>query len=317
MKRRTTMNYEPVLGPDDLQAVQKSISELTLGADALDQAKRSPWSPFSRIIVGVDGSDASTYALEWAALLGRRFDASIRILCVAPSKAPFDHYAKRAGAWSQYLDFHAESHEDATQVAAEARERLRATGVDAEIEILTGSPGEALVAFASQDRADLIIVGAHGHSKLDRFLLGSVSETVKDGAGCSVLIARGSPKGPVLAATDGSAMSLRAVHAGIEIAAKLASECRVLHAHHVPAFGRSKDAEKTVGKWLRHNRQIAARQGVRYDLVLGPPAAQILQEDAPLTVVGSRGLSGVRSLLPGSVSDRVARGSKHSVLIIK
>ena len=52
------------------------------------------------------------------------------------------------------------------------------------------SPAEALCAFAGDQGADLIVVGAHRRSGLGRILLGSVAESVVRRAPCDVLVVR-------------------------------------------------------------------------------------------------------------------------------
>ncbi|MBK9072419.1 MAG: universal stress protein [Myxococcales bacterium] len=58
------------------------------------------------------------------------------------------------------------------------------------IRALLGYAGQALVARAHEMSADAIVVGAHSHRGVARFLLGSTAEAVLRHAPCSVLIAR-------------------------------------------------------------------------------------------------------------------------------
>jgi nucleotide-binding universal stress UspA family protein len=55
--------------------------------------------------------------------------------------------------------------------------------------VLSGSPIAAVTEFAERVGADLITAGSHGHNKLERFLLGSVSTGLVREARCGVLIA--------------------------------------------------------------------------------------------------------------------------------
>lgn len=67
-------------------------------------------------------------------------------------------------------------------------------GVTASIAI--GQEGDAIVDFAAEKSADLIIIPSHGHSGLKRVLLGSVAERVLRHAHCPILVLRrGSPPG--------------------------------------------------------------------------------------------------------------------------
>jgi nucleotide-binding universal stress UspA family protein len=54
--------------------------------------------------------------------------------------------------------------------------------------VLTGRPASALVQFAERVGADLITAGSHGHGRLERLLLGSVSTGIVRNANCAVLV---------------------------------------------------------------------------------------------------------------------------------
>ena len=69
-------------------------------------------------------------------------------------------------------------------------ERARARGLDASFLLWTGEAGEAIVAAAEAESADLVIVGSRGLDRAGRFLLGSVSDHVVYHAACPVMVAR-------------------------------------------------------------------------------------------------------------------------------
>ena len=62
-----------------------------------------------------------------------------------------------------------------------------------ETELLAGIPKHAVVDEAERWGADLVVVGSHGYSGFERFLLGSVSQSIAHHARCSVLIVRCRP----------------------------------------------------------------------------------------------------------------------------
>jgi nucleotide-binding universal stress UspA family protein len=70
-----------------------------------------------------------------------------------------------------------------------AAERLRRRGVTAEGLVRDGDPGRVIVHEAKEWGADVIVVGSHGHSGLERLLMGSVAQYVVDHASCSVEVA--------------------------------------------------------------------------------------------------------------------------------
>jgi nucleotide-binding universal stress UspA family protein len=71
-----------------------------------------------------------------------------------------------------------------------AAECLRAAGLTAAPLILAGEPAPALVREARRWRADCIFLGANGHGRLERLLLGSVSASVAARAPCTVEVFR-------------------------------------------------------------------------------------------------------------------------------
>ena len=96
-------------------------------------------------------------------------------------------------------------HEDASQAYAEAVDALRVmyqtvangdalrlteAGLRARAEIRCGDPAREIVDAAVEDEADLIVLGSHGRTGLERLLIGSVARSVVTHARCSVLVVR-------------------------------------------------------------------------------------------------------------------------------
>ncbi len=61
-------------------------------------------------------------------------------------------------------------------------------GILKEPVILSGRPASAVVQFAERVGADVIAAGSHGHGRLERFLIGSVSSGIVRNANCAVMI---------------------------------------------------------------------------------------------------------------------------------
>ncbi len=75
-------------------------------------------------------------------------------------------------------------------MADRVRDLLRKDGVAADSVIKEGNPAKAIVAAATENECDLIVLGSHGRSGLDRLLMGSVSQQVVVQAKCPVLVAK-------------------------------------------------------------------------------------------------------------------------------
>jgi universal stress protein A len=78
-----------------------------------------------------------------------------------------------------------------SEEALEARAaELRQRGIKASWRLQAGVPFEVIVKIAEEERADMIVIGTHGRSGLNRVLLGSVAERVIRLAPCPVLTVR-------------------------------------------------------------------------------------------------------------------------------
>lgn len=60
--------------------------------------------------------------------------------------------------------------------------------------VLEGDPATEIVKYATEQRADAIVIGTHGRTGVDRLVMGSVAERVMREAPCSVLVVK-LPKG--------------------------------------------------------------------------------------------------------------------------
>jgi nucleotide-binding universal stress UspA family protein len=82
---------------------------------------------------------------------------------------------------------------------AEAKAKLAklrpAEGVQLETKLEVGEAAPSIVKFAREARCELIVMGTHGRSGLERLILGSVAEHVLRQAPCPVLTVRQAPAG--------------------------------------------------------------------------------------------------------------------------
>jgi len=78
----------------------------------------------------------------------------------------------------------------AANTVAHAVAQLQSQGVDADGVSPKGDPKNMIVEHAKEWRADLIVVGSCDKSRLEKFFVGSVSQSVVSSAPCSVLVAK-------------------------------------------------------------------------------------------------------------------------------
>ena len=142
-----------------------------------------------KILLAVDESSFSQAATE--AVLGRARpqDTEVRVLSVmeAPSHLAFSN--KEEYYASIEATFQEETDRTAALVARTA-ELLRSKGFTVTSSAEWGDPKSKILDMATEWHADLIVLGSHGRSGLNRFLMGSVSEAVARHAPCSVEIVR-------------------------------------------------------------------------------------------------------------------------------
>jgi nucleotide-binding universal stress UspA family protein len=197
-----------------------------------------------------------------------------------------------------------------------------------------------IVQRAESLKAEMVVVGNQGASRLARVVLGSVADKVVRHAHSPVLVARPSPRsGVILAATDFSPPSRGALIAADREAARRSGSTRltVVHSLDLPpelmGFGFAPLVPAPVG--LADSRpalRTAAERrladelretGVQASAVVddGPAASSIvrLAEALPaeLVVLGTAGKTGLRRVILGSVAEAVVRRAGCSVLVVR
>jgi nucleotide-binding universal stress UspA family protein len=132
------------------------------------------------IVLGYDDTEPSQRALERAAELAKALSADLAVVSVAP----LGPGGVRGAGGVDSIDSPAKHAAE----LARAREYLEGQAVTAVYQEIVGDPAEAIVQFADQRKADLIIVGTRDHHMLGRLFGQSVSETVSHHAHCDMLV---------------------------------------------------------------------------------------------------------------------------------
>lgn len=136
------------------------------------------------ILLATDGSPASQSASDEAIDLATQVGARLLVVSVlGTSSRPSEATADAVGP--------ADSRDSLTTKAQVLVQRAKAAGADATFLVWEGDPGEAIVAAADSENADMIVVGSHGRSGVSRFFIGSVSDYVVRHAHCPVMVVRG------------------------------------------------------------------------------------------------------------------------------
>jgi nucleotide-binding universal stress UspA family protein len=139
---------------------------------------------FERILVAADGSMNSDRAVETAAGMAKVLGSTLSI-CHA-FHIPEQYKTDLADELEEVLVG------DAEKILTHAAGVAERAGITAETRLLKkGHPTEAIVAYAEELKADLIVVGVRGKAPDRARAMGSVSAAVTEQAGCSVLLVRG------------------------------------------------------------------------------------------------------------------------------
>jgi nucleotide-binding universal stress UspA family protein len=144
-----------------------------------------------RILLAYDGSDGARRALDRAVSEARERKARITVLSV--EDVPLDPSVPRNFGTlddiSDREDAALQAPPDVVAHLGDARERLAAAGVDADLTWAAGEPGELIAETAKQIGADAIVLGEHHHGRLASFFGADVDAEVQRHAGCDVILA--------------------------------------------------------------------------------------------------------------------------------
>lgn len=266
---------------------------------------------FERILAATDGSERAEEAVRQAARLAAAFDGSVVCVYVIDSERPHD----------------SDVEVEAERVLERAAAIATAAGTSAESRILGGDVGDALVEEA--EGFDLLALGPDAGLLGGALRIGRVAAHVLREARVSTLVARrGSEDFParIVCGVDGSDASTETALAAATIAAATRAELHLLHV--VPVF-RGDNAEWTLDPEEESPPELdpavnaATSRGVIAvrEMAMGRPEHALLavagRDDSDLIVVGHRGISGMRRVLLGSVSEHVAHHAGTSVLVAR
>jgi nucleotide-binding universal stress UspA family protein len=284
------------------------------------------------ILAAMDLDTGSDDILLQAAALARSCKVKLSVCHVLP-----EIFAVRPLFPQLHLDDALKSSELETAIHDALLERIRAVTTressQTGIEIEQGTVHAGILRAAERIGAGAVVVGG----KVDHrglHILGNAAEHVVRYAHCPVLVARPSPEGKVLAATDFSDPALPAVEAGAAEARRRKADLTILHAIDLlpvmsPYYGEFLGMPPMdLGDRMRKLWQARLDECVRHFkakggglLRDGPAAAAILSAaselPAQLVVVGSHGRTGLSRVALGSVAEAVVRAAPCSVLTVR
>jgi nucleotide-binding universal stress UspA family protein len=255
------------------------------------------------IIVGTDGSDTATLAVDKAGELAELLGAPVHVVCAPSYIAAYD--------WPPRIT--------AQEIVAAADDRLRTRGVSVQTHIPAGDAAPELVAVAESQDAQMIVVGNKGMTGARR-LLGSLPNRVSHLARCNVLVVPTQSRsltafrgGSVVVGTDGSARATRAVKEAIRLAKALDGELHIVSSSQQPDCAESAVAAAAAEAAAQ---DLAATTHALHD----DPADALLdvaeKSNAAIVIVGNKGLHADERELFGNVPDKLSHTGAFNVLLV-
>jgi nucleotide-binding universal stress UspA family protein len=285
-----------------------------------------------QLVVGIDGSNHSARALEFAAAEAVLAGRELEILHALEVPTPVDFYGVQVAAPdATSMQGYAE------ELLASAEKQVRSLQPDLTVRTRyeIGSPTWVL-AEASTDAAG-VVVGSRGLGAVGSAVLGSVSSRLATHAECPLFVVGDQDQlpdtGPIVIGVDDSDFSSAACRFALEEAVLRRTTVRAVTAYRIPALAvpvepqlitELKESErieagKLITEIVRRSR-TPQTQDVEVEAVAveGAPADVILDQarDAQLIVLGSHGKGLVRRLLLGSVGQQVLQDADRPVAII-
>jgi nucleotide-binding universal stress UspA family protein len=142
-----------------------------------------PWR-MKNVLVAVDGTEGSLKAAAFARDLARRFEAELTLLHVVE---PYPSASLTAFGVSS-SDFYSTELRKAEIFVRDLASELGIENAEQVIEM--GAPSEVICQEADERSVDHIVLGSHGHGKIARLMMGSVSARVTSLSNRSVTIVR-------------------------------------------------------------------------------------------------------------------------------
>ena len=151
-----------------------------------------------KLLVPVDGSNASIGAVKKALELSRKYNFSIKLISIVAEKN--SEYRRHENAWkgvdgsviaeSEELEKQLEKKikENAERLLNAIISKLDFNGIRVESDVLLGEPYVKILETAKNDKIDMIVMSNRGFSKIKRFFVGSVTQRVIAEAPCPVLV---------------------------------------------------------------------------------------------------------------------------------
>jgi nucleotide-binding universal stress UspA family protein len=299
--------------------------------------------PPRTILACTDFSRASDSAVRRASMLARAFDARLILLHVVPLPLWRDAGERLAGMAGWDLPDPARIEQIVrTRLEQEGQALQAKLGAEANVNITVsaarGRVATEIVRLAGEERADLVVAGAHGAHPVRALMVGTTAQKLLRTAPCPVLVVKHAPRfdyKTVLVPTDLSPSALSAARACRALLP--GATFHVAHAFEVPFEGKMNYAGVDPAVIERYRIETGQRLHGELTLFIGEagfaageavphlrhgyPSLQINEWlralRADLVVLAAHGKSEIEAFFLGSVSLHVSLTSTCDVLLVR
>jgi len=277
------------------------------------------------ILVAIDFSTYANSALKQAVWLARKSGGKLTLIYAAPDSKRFSQIA--------------------SEIRSESETKMRRLlidlqAVDLEVDVTTriGEPFVEIIHAVQNKDYGLVLAGTRGHTKWQEFFVGGTAKRLIRNCPASVWIVKAEHANPpkvILAATDFSEVSRKAVHEGLWIADRTGADFHLLHvidSGDVPPDvilriprGSSLEQEIREESQRRLDQFVESlktnRIRIQSHLISGTPWKEIQrlvqQLNADLITIGTVGRNGIEGLLLGNTAEKLLDHCDCSVLTVK
>lgn len=279
---------------------------------------------FDDILIPTDGSECAEAAVGYTEDLATRYGATVHAVCVIDPRTleHSPHYNRET--------------EKYTKIAENTCNDLSAADLSVSPTVLTDLPYKAILQYVTKHDIDLIVMGTHGRTGLDRYLLGSVTEKVVRLSDVPVLTVNAEdeevtyPYTDILVPTDGSTGAAAAIGPAVDVASKYDARIHALSVIEPMTLGvdvRSKaildslekaaqDAVDVVEEQATQASVSAVETAIEHGSPYRTIGSYVDEHDIDLVVMGTHGRSGIERYLLGSVSEKTVRTSPVPVMTV-
>lgn len=292
---------------------------------------------YDRILIPTDGSENAAQAAIEAMRFASVYDATVHVLSVV------DTTSYRSSVLPDDLvqrseEMLTERGEEAVLTVEDIAAKADRSAVG---DVWKGVPYRAILEYVEENDIDLVVMGTHGRTGLDRYITGSVTERVVRLSDVPVLTVRMADAereshryGNILIPTDGSPGAEAAIDHGIDIARRHDATVHALYIVNIqivagdyeggfPATDLIHTLEErgTQAVEVVSQRGEAANVPVRTHVSQGTPyhgiRAYANEHDIDLITMRTHGRTGIDRFLLGSITRKIVRSVDMPVLTVR